>query len=67
MANEYPVYWNNYFLWDDTKPKPTIVVYDNDANEKFDLLRDYARTIQRAILESFENTNEFILQYQNSQ
>lgn len=53
LANEYPVYWNNYILLDNTKKEPTIIMYDHpkDFNNE---------TIQRAIFESIANTNYFV-------
>ena len=57
IANNYPVYWNNYFLWDKTFP-PEVVVYKNGVN--MEIRRDYVTLLERAIYESMLNTNEFI-------
>ena len=59
LANEYPIYWNNYFLWDKSKGEPSIVVYGCDRN-KFDIYKDYTSLVYEAIHQSFQNTNYFI-------
>ena len=57
LANEYPIYWNNYFLWDKSKGEPTIVMHD---------IVKYNETINIAIFESFLNTNYFISTFVNA-
>lgn len=57
ILNNYSVYWNNYYIWDD-KIQPNIFVYRNGIN--FDILTDYANLISTAIQKSIEYTNVFI-------
>jgi hypothetical protein len=54
IANNYPIYWNNYILWD--KPMHTVV-YRNGVN--MEVRKDYANLLNRAIKESIESTNRF--------
>ena len=58
IANKYPVYWNNYYVWDETNRKPDIIVYKNGIN--FDVCKDYCNLLYEAIFRSFEHTNGFI-------
>ena len=58
IANNYPVYWNNYYMWNETNQKPKVFVYRNGVN--FEIIKDYFNLIMEAILCSFENTNHFI-------
>lgn len=57
LLNNYPVYWNNYYFWDNSRPA-NIVIYRNDIN--FQLYKDYARLLNDAINSSIEYTNIFI-------
>lgn len=57
MLNNFPIYWNNYYIWND-KLKPDIVVYRNDIN--FDFRKDYNRLLNEAIEKSMLYTNRFI-------
>lgn len=57
VANNYPLYWNNYYLWDD-KRLPKINVYRHGIN--LDIHRDYARLLLEAIHKSMEYTRAFI-------
>ena len=57
LLNNYSVYWNNYYVWDDDS-QPNIVVYRNEIN--FRILVDYGRLINEAIEKSIEYTNHFI-------
>ena len=57
LLNNYPVYWNNYYVWDDNK-KPNIIVYRNDIN--MDIIKDYGKLLNEATISSIENTTEFI-------
>ncbi len=58
VANKYPVYWNNYYVWDNETNKPSVVVYKNGVN--FKILDDYSNLLYEAIMCSFENTQHFI-------
>jgi SAM-dependent methyltransferase len=57
LANEYPVYLNNYYMWDENTP-PKILIYRNDVNFKINI--DYLNLINYAIKCSFEYTNYII-------
>lgn len=57
LANHYPVYWNNYYFWDNTR-LPNIVVYRNGINMK--VVSDYPRLLNEAVLSSILYTNKFI-------
>jgi hypothetical protein len=57
LLNHYPVYWNNYYVWNSIKP-PKIVVYRNGVNMNIDT--DYIRLITEAISSSIQYTNDFI-------
>jgi hypothetical protein len=57
ILNNFPVYWNNYYMWDETS-SPNIVVYRNEVN--FDITKDYINILNSAILASIEYTNHFI-------
>ena len=57
LLNHYPVYWNNYYVWNPNKP-PKIIVYRNGVNMA--IQNDYARLIIEAITSSIKYTNEFI-------
>lgn len=63
LINNYPVYWNNYFLYD-SKNKPTVIMYKNGVNFNFTpqttMVEEYIQLVVRAISESIENTNYFI-------
>lgn len=58
LANHYPVYWNNYYVWDFDNP-PRILVYRNDINMKLEN-GDYWKLLNQSILTSIEHTNHFI-------
>lgn len=64
LINNYPVYWNNYVLFD-TNTKPTIVMYKNGVNfgKNRNMKEEYIDLVIRAISESIENTNYFIRTY----
>lgn len=68
LINNYPVYWNNYFLYD-SKNKPTVVMYKNGVNfnctHDSNMVEDYIKIVSRAINESIENTNYFIKTYKH--
>jgi SAM-dependent methyltransferase len=60
VLNNFSVYWNNYYFWDDSV-KPNIVVYRNEIN--FKVLDDYAKLLTEAIQKSLEYTNHFITKF----
>jgi SAM-dependent methyltransferase len=66
LINNYPVYWNNYFLYD-SKNKPTVIMYKNGVNfnctNKLTMVEEYIQLVTRAINESIENTNYFVKTY----
>jgi hypothetical protein len=57
ILNNYPVYWNNYFVFQNGV-KPNIVIYKHSVN--YDILMDTARLIIEGIVMSINNTNYFI-------
>jgi predicted SAM-dependent methyltransferase len=62
LINNYPVYWNNYFLYD-IKNKPTVIMYKNGVNFNTVggmMVEEYVNLVSRAVNESIENTNYFI-------
>jgi hypothetical protein len=63
LINNYPVYWNNYFLYDN-KNKPTVIMYKNgvsfNCTGKPNMVEEYIQLVTRAVNESIENTNYFI-------
>jgi hypothetical protein len=68
LINNYPVYWNNYFLYD-SKCKPTVIMYKNGINfnstPESSMAEEYIQIVSRAINESIENTNYFIQTYKS--
>ena len=50
---EEPLYWNNYFLWDNNSK---FVIYKNGFN--FNIVSDYKDLLQRSIEKSIESTNK---------
>jgi hypothetical protein len=58
LLNNYPVYWNNYYVWDISNKKPNIVVYRNGIN--MNIQKDYARLLNEALDSSIQYTNNFI-------
>jgi predicted SAM-dependent methyltransferase len=68
LINNYPVYWNNYFLFG--VKKPTVIMYKNGVNfncksDNDNMIYEYIQLVTRAINESIENTNYFITTYKN--
>jgi hypothetical protein len=66
LINNYPVYWNNYFVYN--KEKPKVIMYKNGINfnfipEKSNISEEYIQLVIRAINESIVNTNYFIKNY----
>lgn len=57
IANHYPVYWNNYYLWDENN-KPNIFVYRHGVN--FNIGDDFTKLLLEGIHSSSEYTNHFL-------
>lgn len=67
LINNYPVYWNNYFIYTG-KQKPNIIMYKNGANFNINgrtMIDDYLLLINKAVNESIQNTNYFIKNYKS--
>jgi SAM-dependent methyltransferase len=65
LINNYPVYWNNYFIFTNAK-KPNIVMYKNGVNFNVKgntMIDDYISLVNKSINESIQNTNYFIKNY----
>ena len=64
LINNYPVYWNNYLLYDANK-KPNIVMYKNRVNfgQNGNMIGEYIQLVVRAINESIKNTEYFVQTY----
>lgn len=60
LLNNYPVYWNNYFIYDSTNP-PKIVIFKHGVN--YDIVTDTPGLILSAINTTIKNTNYFIEKY----
>ena len=63
LINNYPIYWNNYFIWKDVKP--TIIMYKIGVNIGLNgnLIKDYNKLINEAVNISIQNTDYFIQTY----
>ena len=66
LINNYPVYWNNYFLFG--VKKPTVIMYKNGVNfncnsNNHTMIDEYIQLVTRAINESIANTNYFVKTY----
>jgi hypothetical protein len=55
ILDNYPIYWNNYILWE--KPMKTVI-YKNGVN--MEIRNDYLDLLNKAVWESMANTNLFI-------
>ena len=67
LINNYPVYWNNYFVYD-SENSPKVIMYKNGVNFNINndtMIEDYIALVSRAINESIENTNYFIKNYKS--
>jgi len=67
LINNYPVYWNNYFIYTG-KQKPNIIMYKNGVNFNINgrtMIDDYLLLINKAVNESIQNTNYFIKNYKS--
>jgi hypothetical protein len=62
LLSNYPVFWNNYYIWDSKNP-PNIFVYRNEVN--FNIINDYSSLINKAIYSYIEYTEHFISNYIN--
>lgn len=65
LINNYPVYWNNYFVFDMNK-KPSVIMYKNGVNfnvKNGNFVQEYIALVSRAVNESIENTNYFVSKY----
>lgn len=63
LINNYPVYWNNYFIF---SHKPNVIMYKNGVNfntKNGNFVEEYIGLVSRAINESIENTEYFIKNY----
>jgi SAM-dependent methyltransferase len=67
LINNYPVYWNNYFLFNmNINENPNIIMYKNGVNfntKNGYFVTEYIELVSKAINESIENTNYFISNY----
>jgi len=57
LANNYPIYWNNYYFWDENHP-PKAVLYRHGIN--MDMDKDYFSILQSAINRSMEYSDNII-------
>ena len=58
LANNFPLYWNTYYHWDD-ESKPAAFVLDkmdNKCNETF--TRSYNELLRTAVLDGLKSTNK---------
>ena len=66
LINNYPIYWNNYFLFC-SENKPKIIMYKNGVNfnntPNSNMAIEYINLLSKAVNESIENTNYFIQTY----
>jgi hypothetical protein len=60
LVNNYPIYWNNYFVW--KNKTPTVIMYKNGVNMGVNgsLEDDYIKLLNIAITQSIQNTNYFL-------
>jgi len=58
ILNNYPLYWNNYYIWDENN-KPNIIIYRNGIN--MDIKTDYTYLLEKAITESIKYTSSLNL------
>lgn len=57
ILNNFPLYWNNYYFWDENN-KPNIIIYRNDIN--MDIKIDYISLLKKAIEDSINYTSHFL-------
>jgi len=68
LINNYPVYWNNYFIYNSIN-SPKVIMYKNGVNfntKDGSMVEDYISLISRSINESIENTNYFVEHFNNT-
>ena len=58
LLNNYPLYWNNYYLWNKTDKKPNVILYRHGVN--MDIRTDYLMLINMAIEESIDYANHVV-------
>lgn len=70
ILNNYPVYWNTYYVWTSTTNKPKIVMYKNGVNinintdtDANNLFIDYSKIIKSMFETIIKSTNYFIQNY----
>ena len=63
ILNNYPLYWNNYYIWDENNP-PNIIMYRNGIDFLFTkseyITVTYTDLLQIGINESIKYTNHFL-------
>lgn len=57
LINNYPVYWNNYFVFN-SQYKPTVIMYKQGIH--FSMPGGYIELVVRSVKESIANTTYFI-------
>lgn len=57
IVNNYPVYWNNYYYWDENNP-PKVFLYRHGMN--FNIMTDYSSLVTKAILSSIQYAEKFL-------
>lgn len=62
IINNYPIYWNNYFIWKSPLKEPKIIIYKNGINfgVKNNIIDDYITLLYEAINISIKNTDYFM-------
>lgn len=66
ILDNYPVYWNTYFIWNtDNIEQINIIIYNNGVNIgiKKSLIEDYAELLNDALETTIRSTNYFIKNY----
>jgi len=65
LINNYPIYWNNYFIFHSTN-LPNVIMYKNGVNFNTNtgtMIEEYINLVNKAVNDSIENTNFFISNY----
>jgi hypothetical protein len=57
ILNQYPHYWNSYYMWDENNPIHYIY-YQHGVN--FHIEHDYTRLLEIAIDQSVQSTNDYL-------
>ena len=65
LLEENPIYWNNYFLWDEKHNPPTIKMYKVGVNLGLEkgLMNEYLEMLSVAAITSIKNTDFFFRKY----